>query len=175
MRHPHTLQMRNYSVAELGMALIVVALTIALLVTRRNGSASAKRQLPPSGSWVLVVTLKFSDAEKLAAFEEIFRPVADYVRAHEPSTLSYDLLKSDKEPLQVMIFERYADKEHAYLEVANSLSENEPARLLCSTTDGLLLGMYQVHRSSTPFLEFRPKLAALAPEMSGHSYYDSVW
>lgn len=114
--------------------------------SRKPPSSSSPR--PKKGGWVLAVNLKFSNAEKLAEFERIFRPVADYVRAHEPFTLEYDMLKSDKDPLEVMIFEKYADKEHAYAEV---------------------------HKSSAPFKSFRPQLAALEPEISGNSYYEVTW
>ena len=43
-----------------------------------------------------------------------------------------------------MVFEKYADKDHAYLDV---------------------------HKSSAPFLAFRPQLAALEPEITGESYF----
>ena len=70
------------------------------------------------------------------------------MRAREPTTLAYSLLKSDKDPLTVMVFEKYEDKEHAYL---------------------------QVHKSSAPFLAFRPRLAALAPVITGQSYDVATW
>lgn len=48
--------------------------------------------------------------------------------------MAYDVLFSDKNPLQVLIFERYQDKERDFLEA---------------------------HRNSAPFLEYRPKLRAM--------------
>jgi hypothetical protein len=49
-----------------------------------------------------------------------------------------------QEPLRVLIYERYVDKQ-AYLEV---------------------------HRTSAQFLQFRPALAALSPTIDGHSYFE---
>lgn len=93
----------------------------------------------------------FSAAEHRDDFLEAFRPFAAYVRDHEPKTISYEALQSDKDPLQVMLLERYEDKEVAYL---------------------------QVHRSSKEFLEFRPKLKAIQDAghvtMDGHSYVDTM-
>jgi quinol monooxygenase YgiN len=97
-------------------------------------------------TWFLVVKLTFASPEAVARFEEIFAPLAAFVRSSERSTLAYELLKSDKDPLQVMVFERYTDREHAYMEV---------------------------HRKSVPFLKFREELNQLNPKIDGHSYTDT--
>lgn len=99
----------------------------------------------------LFVTLDFTGIEHKDVFlREYFPPIANHVRDHEPDTLAYEVLLSDKDPLQVMILERYRDKENAYL---------------------------QVHKSSQPFLEFRPKLKSMQDQghvtVSGHSYLDT--
>ena len=103
---------------------------------------------PPPFS--LLVTLNFQDDESLQVFLKAFEPLANHVRDNEPDTLAYEILLSDKDPLQVLILERYRDKENAFL---------------------------KIHRSSEPFLSFRPKLAELEKEgkvtISGHSYLDS--
>ena len=103
---------------------------------------------PPPFS--LLVTLTFQDKESLQIFLNAFEPLANHVREHEPDTLAYEALLSDKDPLQVLVLERYRDKEIAYL---------------------------KVHRSSEAFLNFRPKLAeqekAGKVTISGHSYVDS--
>lgn len=99
----------------------------------------------------LLVTLVFKDEASLQFFLKEFEPLAKFVKENEPDTLSYEALLSDKDPLQVLILERYRDKENAYL---------------------------KVHRSSEPFLAFRPKLAQLEKdgkvEISGHSYNDAM-
>ena len=106
---------------------------------------------PMSPPFSLLVTLQFQDDQSLQTFLQYITPVAKYVRDHEPDTLAYEVLLSDKDPLQVLVLERYRDKEEAYL---------------------------KVHKSSKPFLEFRPKLGKLQEEgkvvISGHSYIDSM-
>lgn len=91
---------------------------------------------PPGASpdvFSLLVTLQFSDKESLEQFATAFVPMQKYVKDHEPSTLVYDLLQSDKDPLQVLVLEQYESK-HAYLEI---------------------------HKKSKEFLNFRPKLQQL--------------
>jgi quinol monooxygenase YgiN len=98
----------------------------------------------------LLVTLQFSLAEHKEKFLRDFQPLADYVKVQELDTLAYEVLLSEKDPLQVMIMERYKDKDVAYL---------------------------MVHKSSAPFLAFRPKLQAMQEAghvtISGNSYLDS--
>ena len=71
---------------------------------------------------------------------------AEWIKENEPKTLSYQLMCSDKEPLQVCILERYEDKSYAYA---------------------------VAHKTSPEFFKFRPALAALEPVIDGHSYYES--
>ena len=103
-----------------------------------------------SSVFSLLVTVQFDSVEHKKQFLEDFKPVAEYVQSSEPDTLSYELLLSDNDPLQAMILERYKDKENAYM---------------------------KVHKSSTPFLAFRPKLQAMQENgyvtISGNSYLDS--
>jgi quinol monooxygenase YgiN len=111
-------------------------------------SDSSSSTLPPVFS--LLVTLQFSKLEYKDQFLQDIQPVAEYCRTNEPDTLAYEVLLSDKDPLQVLVLERYRDKEVAYL---------------------------QVHKSSSPFLAFRPKLQAMQEggyvQITGHSYLDS--
>ena len=103
-----------------------------------------------SAPFSLLVTLNFQDDESLQVFLKAIEPLANYIREHEPDTLAYEVLLSDKDPLQALLLERYSDKENAFL---------------------------KVHRSSQQFLDFRPKLAELEKAgkvtISGHSYLDS--
>jgi quinol monooxygenase YgiN len=98
----------------------------------------------------LLVTAEFDSVERKERFLEEIKPVAEYVQLNEPDTLAYEVLLSDKDPRQVLVLERYKDKENAYL---------------------------KVHRSSAPFLSFRKKLQAMQNEgqvkISGNSYLDS--
>lgn len=112
------------------------------------GSQRLLRSQQPAFS--LLVTLKFTDEVYKEEFLRDIAPVAQYVREHEPQTVAYEVLLSDQDPLQVLVLERYSDKEKAYLEV---------------------------HKSSRAFLEFRPKLKKMQDDgfvdISGHSYLDS--
>ena len=76
--------------------------------------------------------------------------MVEYVQTYEATTVGYEILLSDNDELQVSILERYVDKDNAYL---------------------------KVHKSSTEFLTFRPKLQAMQDsgkvKVIGHSYQDS--
>jgi quinol monooxygenase YgiN len=99
----------------------------------------------------LIVNLEFKDESVKDQFLKDIAPLAKYVHDKEPDTLAYEALLSDKDPLKVVILERYKDKDRAFLEV---------------------------HRNSIPFQVFRPKLKAMMDEghvtMVGESYVDSM-
>lgn len=141
---------------------------------RRNSSSSLLRQLRPiallsllllsllliarsmhimassNTAFSLLVTLTFVSRTQKEQFLKDIAPLADYVRDHEPDTIAYQVLQSDKEPLRVLILERYRNKEKAFLEV---------------------------HRSSEAFKTFRPKLKAMEEaglvSVAGESYVDT--
>ena len=106
--------------------------------------------MPSSAPFSLLVTLTFTENEHKEKFLQDIAPLAAYVRDHEPDTIAYQVMQSDKDPLRVLILERYRDKETAYL---------------------------QVHRSTAEFLAFRPKLKAMEDagyvSIAGESYVDS--
>jgi len=103
-----------------------------------------------SKAFSLIVDVKFEDTTAKEDFVELIQPLMDYVRNHEPTTIGYEILFSDKDDLQALLMERYVDKEEAYL---------------------------KIHKSSHEFLEFRPKLQAMQEAgrvtLSGHSYLDT--
>ena len=100
--------------------------------------SSAGSTMATSGpAFTLLVTMKFKSGEHVKQFFSYVKPLCDYIKSKEPTTLAYEVLKSDKDPLMVTFVGRYADKEEAYL---------------------------NIHRSTQPFLEFRPKLKALQDE-----------
>jgi quinol monooxygenase YgiN len=98
----------------------------------------------------LLVTLQFESTEYKQKFLEDIKPVAQYVKEREPETIAYEVLLSDKNPLEVLILERYKDKDNAYL---------------------------RIHKLSKPFLSFRPKLQKMQEnghvKVTGNSYLDS--
>lgn len=93
----------------------------------------------------LGVTLTFESENDKALFISYFSVVADFVKEHEPTTLSYELYESDKIVTQVFILERYIDN-RSYLDI---------------------------HRTSQPFLQFKERISTLKIHVSGHSYYES--
>jgi quinol monooxygenase YgiN len=135
------------------LAFVSIILTLLLVLVAsspylRPIRATVTQQKMPV--FTLLVTLTFSADEHKQTFLREIQPVADHVRSKEPHTLAYEVLLSDTNPLQVLMLERYTDKENAYL---------------------------QVHKSSEPFLEFRSKLQKLQEQghvtIEGHSYLDA--
>ena len=108
-----------------------------------------KRRVPP---FSLLVTLDFTELpEKERFLRDLMPPLCQYIRRYESNTtLSYQILLSEKDPRQVMVLERYVDKETAYL---------------------------QIHKSSTAFTTFRAQLQEMQDRgqvtIQGTSYYDA--
>ena len=100
--------------------------------------------------FTLCVTLNFQSTEGIDKFRPIFISYSDWVEKNEPTTLSYQLLRHDSKPLEVMILERYVTKD-AYS---------------------------NVHRKSDRFREFNSEFLGLQNisggqfAISGNSYYD---
>ena len=100
-------------------------------------------------AFYLGVVVRFTNDQEKQKFINIFTPVAKYVKEKEFGTLSYELLNSDKDPLQILISERYKDKDY-YL---------------------------NVHKTSSEFLSFREKFQEMITNknavVDGHSYIES--
>ena len=97
--------------------------------------------------WTLIVKLTFDSAEKVEQCKKLVGSYAQWIKENEPTTLSYQLMQSDKDPLQVCILERYKDKSYSYA---------------------------VLHKTSPEFFKFRPALAALEPKIDGHSYEEDM-
>lgn len=99
-----------------------------------------------SKNFFLLVDLEFADSESLDIFYQAFKPLSEYVLSKEKGTLTYEVLVSDKNPNKVLILEKYINKDY-YL---------------------------NVHKTSEPFLTFRPILSKLTEEkkviVNGNSY-----
>ena len=108
------------------------------------GSMKKKQKREPA--WALFVKLTFDSTAKVEECKKLVSSFAEWIKENEPKTLSYQLMCSDKEPLQVCTLERYEDKKYAYA---------------------------VAHKMSPEFFKFRPALAALEPTIDGHSYYES--
>mmetsp|Transcript_29710 Transcript_29710/g.79812 ORF Transcript_29710/g.79812 Transcript_29710/m.79812 type:complete len:143 (-) Transcript_29710:362-790(-) len=107
---------------------------------------AGKDTVRPKAHFVLLVRLTFRNEEKLQDFLRIFRPMAATVKATEPETLSYEVSRNNKKPLELVINERYA------------------------TVDAYL----NVHKETKHFKEFRPKLQSMQDghdvEVSGDAF-----
>lgn len=148
--------------------LIVTALLAGYLLGRwgsNDGPSNSSVEATPRGStdvegaFVLLVNMKFESLTHRDTFLEWIEPVCRDVLANEgpsssgaraPTTLSYRVAISDKDPLLVVVMERYSDKEHGYLEV---------------------------HRSGSEFLKFREKLKGMSERgdvtIEGESYLET--
>jgi len=141
---------KSYSILE-----IVSVVALLLLIACFRGFYSFASVVPPTRNnkmppFSLIVKLNFSSDIHKQVFLKDIAPLCEYVKSHEATTIAYEVLLSDKDPLKVVILERYVDKDEAFL---------------------------KVHRNSKPFLEFRPKLKAMqdagAVIVEGESYVDS--
>ena len=142
----------NASTSTKIAVVLAIYIVLSLLFTSDQSSGSADIMASSSGpAFTLLVTLKFKSEKYVEQFLLDIKPLCDYIKSEEPTTLAYEVLKSDKDPLMVTLMERYADKDEAYL---------------------------NIHKSAKPFLEFRPKLKAMQDdgnvEISGESYLDRM-
>jgi quinol monooxygenase YgiN len=62
------------------------------------------------GVFVLVITLTMESAAAATEFLEAWRPLAEFCRAHEPETLSYEAAVCDSNPTEILIYERYTSR-----------------------------------------------------------------
>ena len=78
------------------------------LASGRNASTAA---------WCLAAGLFFESEEQVEQVLKAAKPFAEYLYEQEPTTLGYLVMRSDQDPKKVMIFERFADRETAYLSI----------------------------------------------------------
>lgn len=78
----------------------------AALVTAYNYFKASQRSPAVRNVYVLVVRLQLK-AGGLPQFKELWGKLAEHCRRNEPKTLSYELVVSDKDETDIMIYERY--------------------------------------------------------------------
>lgn len=97
-----------------------LALSYIIFGRRGETGVTERGQLVQSASksdiFSLLVTLKFDHPKGIAEFHKLFAPYAEWVAENEPATTSYQLLQHDSKPLEVMVLERYINKD-AYLNI----------------------------------------------------------
>jgi quinol monooxygenase YgiN len=151
----------------MGRAFVLTATNIALLVTSSalagffigRWNETKAKTTGRDGAFVLLVNMKFISVELRDKFLELIEPVCQDVinnespagsRGSTQTTLSYQVAISDKNPLTVVVMERYLDKDYGYL---------------------------NVHRSGTEFLKFRELLKGMQErgevEIDGESYVET--
>ena len=151
----------------MGRAFVLTAANIALLVTSSVLTGYLlgqwKRKPTPTtqgdGAFVLLVNMTFTSLDLRDKFLKLIEPVCKDVitnesplgsRSSTKTTLSYQVAVSDKNPLMVVVMERYSDKDNGYL---------------------------TVHRSGQEFLKFRDLLKEMQErgevEIAGESYLET--
>lgn len=128
---------------------LVAGILIGALITNISYLGLSRRKSTVQNAFVLGVTVKFVAKEDKEEFLVAFKPLAEHISKFEKTTVSYELMDSDKDHLQLYILERYVDKQ-AYLEI---------------------------HKKTPEFLSFREKVATLQREkgvtLDGNSYIES--
>ena len=146
-----------------GRVIVLTATKLALLLTSSvlmgYFIGNSKTTKPANGAFVLLVNMKFSSLDLRDKFLKLIEPVCGDVFANESpvgsrgstkTTLSYQVAISDKNPLMIVVMERYSDKDNGYL---------------------------TVHRSGNEFQKFREILKGMQDkgdvEISGESYLET--
>lgn len=109
---------------------------ITYLMLSRNLETKLVKQKGYPNAWSLTIHLRFKDTESRREFMKHWAPLARYVRDAEPFCLLFEAIQSDKDPLLLIVDERYIDK-NVYVEK---------------------------HRSSAAFHAFRPYMQKLQDE-----------
>lgn len=122
--------------------LVTLGIGIGILMNSLYKSYNVNRN-----TFFLGITIVFNTSADKDEFKTLFTPLAKFVKANEPDTLSYELCESDKDEKRIFLIERYTTK-NAYLEI---------------------------HRKSEPFLKFRGLFESMKQKytMEGHSYIES--
>eukprot|EP01032_Pedospumella_encystans_P008274 gene8274-9840_t len=137
-------QSGNLTFLAVGMA---VGLLTYFVGSSLYNPPQPRRLVAPDGFFLGVKVIFPNEYDKME-FRTEFEKLAIYVRDHEPKTISYELLQSDKEPLQIFILERYLDKS-AYLDI---------------------------HKQSKEFISFRAKFQKMierGAKIDGDSYLET--
>jgi quinol monooxygenase YgiN len=143
-------------------ALTVVVVTVTVIRLTRQGTITTDMTITTvstqntatattTAPFTLLVQLTFTELQYQKQFVTAITPLCQYIQEFESNTtLSYEVLYSDQNPLQVLVLERYSNRDPAYV---------------------------QIHKSSLPFVQFRTQLQVLKGQqhvtIQGSSYYDS--
>ncbi|CAL5219908.1 g1837 [Coccomyxa viridis] len=126
-----------------------VALTTGAAAYYLGKSSSDDRMAEKKNkrAFLLLIQQEYKSIRDRDVFIEMFKPLAKYVKQHEPETLAYELSVSDKDPHKLLIFERYSSKE----------------------------ALTEIHQQSAPFKKFKEQWTAANLEYTsktGESYLE---
>ncbi|CAL1126389.1 unnamed protein product, partial [Cladocopium goreaui] len=113
------------------LILLASLLVVDGLATGKLGK-ELKKEKGYEGAWSLTIQLRFKDVATRDEFLKSWGVLARYVRDYEPFCLLFEAIQSDKDPLLLIVDERYTDKD-----------------------------VYGKHRSSDAFNVFRPQMQKL--------------
>jgi len=114
---------------------------------RKLGSRTAGGAKRNPGAYVFILRFKFATVDDRDAWFKKFKVLAEYVAENEPSTLAYDACVAEDDPLEVIAFERYVDKD----------------------------ALKEIHERSTPYLRLKDEVKSEGIEYESihtQSYYE---
>jgi quinol monooxygenase YgiN len=141
--------------------LVATSILAGFLICRLRSATKHEARISNGvGAFVLLVNMNFSSLSYRDTFLDLIEPLCNYVIANESpvgsrrstmTTLSYQVAISDKNPLEVLVLERYSDKDNGYL---------------------------RVHKSGGEFLKFREQLKGMQDrgevQIEGESYLETT-
>ncbi|KAL3152404.1 hypothetical protein ABBQ32_001455 [Trebouxia sp. C0010 RCD-2024] len=99
------------------------------------------------GAYVFVIRFKFASVDDRDAWFKKFKILAEYVADNEPTTLAYEAAVAEDDPLEVLAYERYVDKD----------------------------ALHEIHERSTPYLRLKDDVKSEGIEYKSvvsQSYYE---
>jgi quinol monooxygenase YgiN len=98
--------------------------------------------------FVLCVRLRFSSDSDKEEFSRHFKQLARAVMENEPSTLSFQLMEADNDPLNLLLFERFLSKD-AYLSLHRGSNEFKRVKSCLQNIGCVLEGQSYIELGST--------------------------
>ncbi|DBB10600.1 hypothetical protein WJX82_003191 [Trebouxia sp. C0006] len=92
------------------VAFAVGGFLLAKLVKKLGGRSVGGGKRHP-GAYLFTLRLNFATVDDRDAWFKKFKILAEYVAENEPTTLAYEAATSEDDPLEVLVYERYVDKD----------------------------------------------------------------
>lgn len=103
----------RFSLLHLSLSFCMGILThhLIMIKSRKKNKANIR------AGFVLCVRLKFTSLDARDQFLHHFKLLSDAVAGNEPQTLSFQIMQADNDSLSLLLFERFLNKQDAYLTV----------------------------------------------------------